>query len=123
MPPGGNKMNNKQRGITIGGLLLWLFILIMVALLGMKLVPAYIEFGTAKNAIEAVAREGHETPADVRRAFDSRAVIDDITAIKATDLSITRQGSQTVIGFSYRKEVPLFANVGVYLDFAADTGQ
>jgi hypothetical protein len=28
-----------------------------------------------------------------------------------------------VIGFAYRKEVPLFANVGVYMDFAASTGQ
>jgi hypothetical protein len=26
-----------------------------------------------------------------------------------------------VIGFAYRKEVPLFANVGVYMDFAATT--
>jgi len=26
-----------------------------------------------------------------------------------------------VIGFAYRKEVPLFANVGIYIDFAAST--
>ncbi|HEX2200142.1 MAG TPA: DUF4845 domain-containing protein [Burkholderiales bacterium] len=117
-------MNGKQRGVTITGLMVWLVILIAGALLGMKLIPAYMEYGTAKSAIEAIARERNATtPADVRRAFESRAAIDDITAVKAADLDITKQGNDMVIGFSYRKEVPLFANVGVYMDFAASTGQ
>jgi hypothetical protein len=89
-----------------------------------KLIPAYMEYGTAKSAIEAIAREREAgTPMEVRRAFDSRAAIDDITVVKAADLDITKQGNEMVIGFAYRKEVPLFANVGVYMDFAASTGQ
>ncbi|HEX6266681.1 MAG TPA: DUF4845 domain-containing protein [Burkholderiales bacterium] len=117
-------MKNKQHGVTISGLVVWLFIFITVALLAMKLVPAYMEYGSAKNAIEGIARERNaSTPAEVRRAFDARAAIDDITVIKAADLEITKQGNDMVIAFSYRKEVPLFANVGVYLDFAASTGQ
>jgi hypothetical protein len=117
-------MKNMQRGVTVSGLVVWLFVIIIVALLGMRLVPAYMEYGTAKNAIDAIARERNaSTPAEVRRAFESRAAIDDITAVKAADLDITKQGNDMVIGFSYRKEVPLFANIGVYLDFAANTGQ
>ena len=117
-------MKGMQRGVTVTGLIVWLFLLIVVALLGMKLVPAYMEYGTAKNAIDAIARERNATtPSDVRRAFESRAAIDDITAIKASDLDITKQGNDMVIGFAYRKEVPLFANVGVYVDFAANTGR
>jgi len=117
-------MKNMQRGVTVSGLVVWLFIFIVVALLAMKLVPAYMEYGSAKNAIDAIARERNaSTPAEVRRAFDARAAIDDIKVVKAADLEITKQGNDMVIGFSYRKEVPLFANVGVYLDFAANTGQ
>ena len=117
-------MNNKQSGVTVTGLVLWLFIFIIVALLAMKLVPAYMEYGSAKNAIEAIARDRNAgTPAEVRRAFDARAVIDDISVVKAADLDISKQGNEMVIGFTYRKEVPLFANVGVYVDFAASTGQ
>jgi hypothetical protein len=117
-------MNNKQSGVTVTGLVLWLFIFIVVALLAMKLVPAYMEYGSAKNAIEAIARDRNAgTPAEVRRAFDARAVIDDISVVKAADLDISKQGNEMVIGFTYRKEVPLFANVGVYVDFAASTGQ
>ncbi|HEX6321903.1 MAG TPA: DUF4845 domain-containing protein [Burkholderiales bacterium] len=117
-------MHSRQRGVTVSGLVVWLFLFIVVALLAMKLIPAYMEYGTAKSAIEAIARERVAgTPMEVRRAFDSRAAIDDITVVKAADLDITKQGNEMVIGFAYRKEVPLFANVGVYMDFAASTGQ
>jgi hypothetical protein len=94
----------------------------LLALLGMKLIPAYMEYGTAKNAIQGIARDkGNASPQEIRRAFDSRAAIDDITAVKASDLEITKDGGEVVIRFAYRKEVPLFANVGVYMDFAAST--
>jgi hypothetical protein len=113
-------MQSKQRGVTLGGLFIGLSLLIVVALLAMKLIPAYIEYGTAKNAIEAIARERNSaTPAEIRRAFDARAAIDDISAVKAADLEITKEAGEVVISFGYRKEVPLFMNVGVYMDFAA----
>jgi hypothetical protein len=115
-------MRNKQRGLTLGGLVMGLFVVIIVALVGLKIVPAYMEYGTAKNAIQAIARERNATtPAEVRRAFESRAAIDDINAVKASDLDITKEGGDMVISFAYRKEVPLFANVGVYVDFAASS--
>ncbi len=116
------KMQNLQRGVSLGGLLVGLFVLAILALLGMRLIPAYIEYGTAKNAIQAIARERTgATPVEIRRAFDSRAAIDDITAVKASDLDITKEGGEVVISFAYRKEVPLFMNVGVYMDFAANS--
>jgi Tfp pilus assembly protein PilE len=111
-----------QRGVTLMGLFITLFVIVFLALLAMKLIPAYIEYATAKKAIDAIARERQATtPQEVRRAFDARAAIDDISAIKAADLEISKQGNEMVIGFAYRKEVPLFANVGVYIDFAADS--
>lgn len=112
-----------QRGITLSGLFIALFIVIVAALLGMKLIPPYMEFATARNAIQAIAKDrvGTTTPQEIRRAFDNRATIDDITAIKAADLDITKEGGEIVISFAYRKEVPLFANLGVYMDFAASS--
>jgi hypothetical protein len=81
-----------------------------------------MEFGTAKNAIQAISRErANATPLEIRRAFDSRAAIDDITAVKASDLDITKDAGEVVISFAYRKEVPLFSNVGIYMDFAANS--
>ncbi len=113
----------KSRGLTLMGLIMVLFILIVLALFGMRLLPAYIEYGTAKKAIEAIARDrtGASSPADARRLFDSRALIDNIQVIKGSDLDITKDGSGLVIAFAYRKEVPLVANLGLYIDFAANS--
>jgi hypothetical protein len=111
-----------QRGLSLMGLIVGLFVLIVVALFAMKLIPPYMEYFTAKGAIEAIAREKQATTAaEARRAFESRSAIDDISAIKPSDLQISREGNDLVIGFAYRKEVPLFSNIGVYIDFAADT--
>ena len=113
-------MHNGQRGLSIIGLIIVLALVIVVALFGMKLVPSFLEYRTAKRAIEAIARSA-QSPADVRRAFDNQAAIDDINTITSKDLEISRDGNQMVIGFAYRKEVPLFGPVGMYIDYAANS--
>jgi len=111
-----------QRGLTLMGLIIGLFVLTFAALLAMKLIPPYMEYHTMKNAIQAIARSQQGgTPSDIRRAWEGRAAVDDISAIKASDLEISKEGNQLVLGFAYRKEVPLFANLGVYIDFAASS--
>ena len=117
------KTAGPRRGVTLTGLIIVLFVLVLVGTFGMKLLPAYIEYGTAKKAINAIARDGTgaPTPHDVRRQFDARALIDNIESVKGSDLDITKDGGGLVIGFAYRKEVPLVSNVGLYIDFAANS--
>ena len=115
-------MRTRQRGLSIVNLILGLFVLVILAVFGMKLIPSFIEYRTAKNAIDAIARERQaSTVADIRRAFEARATIDDISSVKPQDLEITKSGNEVVIAFSYRKEVPLFGGVGVYIDYAASS--
>ena len=114
-------MHKGQRGVTVMGLLMVLVLFIVIALFAMKVLPSFMEFRTAKSAIEAVARQGVTSTADVRRAFDNRATIDNIVSVRAQDLEITRDGNSVVIAFAYRKEIPLFTGVGLYIDYAADS--
>lgn len=116
-------MLNKQRGLSIVALVVTLFVLIIVGIFGMKLVPSFLEYRAARSAIFAIAEQNPaSTPAEVRRAFELRSAIDDV-AIKPEDLEITKDGNQVVIGFAYRKEVPLWGNtVGLYINYAARTG-
>ena len=113
----------KTRGLSLTGLIMVLFITVLVFIFGMKLVPAYIEYATAKKVIDSIARDrtAASSPQEARRLFDSRAVIDNITVLKGSDLEITKDGGGLVIGFNYRKEVPLLSNVGLYIDFAASS--
>ena len=114
-------MRRKQLGVSLSGLIMGAVILIALVMLGLKLTPSYIEFFAIKKAVNAIASEkrGGASVVEVRRSFDARAAIDDITSVKATDLEITKEGTDLVIKASYRKEIPLVANVGVYIEFNA----
>ena len=113
-------MRNTQRGVSLMGLLVLLVLVVIVALFAMKIIPSFLEFRTAKTAIEIIARAS-QNPGDVRRAFENRATIDNINSVKPADLEITREGGQMVVAFAYRKEVPLFGPVGLYIDYAANS--
>ena len=79
--------------------------------------------GALGIAIEAIAAQNPGGPNDVRKAFEARAAIDDINSIKPTDLEIGKEGNQVVIGFAYRKEIPLWGDAaGVYINYAARAG-
>lgn len=116
-------MRNTQRGLSLIGLILILFVLVIVGIFAMKLVPSFLEYRAAKTAIEAIAAQNPGGPNDVRKAFEARAAIDDINSIKPTDLEIGKEGNQVVIGFAYRKEIPLWGDAaGVYINYAARAG-
>jgi len=114
-------MRKEQRGVSIMGLLMMLVLMIVVALLAMKVIPSFMEYRTTKSAIEAIARQGVTNAAEVRRAFENRSAIDNIVTVRPQDLEITREGNSVVIGFAYRKEIPLFSGVGLYIDYAASS--
>ena len=116
-------MRARQRGITLMGLIIGSFVLVLVALLAMRLLPSYIEYFTIKKAIVGIAKQtGSEgNVSDVRRAFENRMAVDDIKSVQPSDLAITKEGSGFLITAAYRREVPLFANIGVYIDFEASS--
>ena len=111
-----------QRGITLPGMAVICIIIVFVAIGGLKIAPAYIEYFTVKKAIAGVAQTTSKgTVAEVRQAFDRRAQIDDIDVIAGKDLEITKEGNDIVISFSYPKRISLFGNVSVVIDFAASS--
>jgi|SRR3972149_9767995 len=114
-------MRNKQLGLGLGGLMVGAVIFIVLAMLGLKLSPSYIEFFAIKKAVNAIAGEkaSGSSVAQIRKSFDARATIDAIESVKGSDLEITKEGNELVISAKYRKEIPLVANVGIYIDFAA----
>lgn len=115
-------MRRKQLGLSLGALMVGAFVFIILALLGMKVAPSYLEFYTIKKAVVALSAEKRgASPNDIRKAFDQRAQVDDISTIKGSDLEITKEGSEIVINAAYRREIPLFGNVGLHIDFAASS--
>ena len=126
MPARGERhMRNKQRGLTLSGLLITLVVVVVLGVFALKLIPSYIEYAKAKAAIVAIAGDRSKSSSvnEIRKAFDARANIDDISAVKASDLEVTKEGNDVVISFAYRKEIPIAGNVGLYVDFVGRSKQ
>jgi len=111
-----------QRGISLSGLLLWLVVGILGAVLGMKVVPSVLDYYTVlKDAKAAIAQAGPEASvADVRKAFDKYAEIDSLQ-FKSSELDISKEEGKIVASFAYEKVIPLFANVSLLIDFQGST--
>lgn len=115
----------KQKGFTFWSLTFTVGTIAIIALLTMKLFPAYSEFFAIKKAINRMASEGSlsnmEKP-EIQRAFDRSTAIDDIHSVKPQDLKITRSSSgETVVTADYEVVIPLVANISALLTFHAST--
>jgi len=113
-------MPSTQRGLTFSGFLFGAIALIFVSLVGLKLIPAYIQNTTIKNLFISIVNDPEmqkASPRDIRMAFLKRASIDDIRAITAEDVDIARDGDRLVLSASYSVKTPLVGNISLYLEF------
>jgi len=113
-----------QRGLSLIGLILIGALVAAAAMVLIKVAPAVIEYYTILKNVKAVVQSGETqgTVADIRKAYDRRATVDDITSVGAQDLDIGKSGGQVVISFAYAKKIPLFGNVSICLDFEGSSG-
>ncbi|HEY4373321.1 MAG TPA: DUF4845 domain-containing protein [Burkholderiales bacterium] len=111
----------RQRGVSILGILFICVGIVLVAVLTLKITPAYMEYGTVKKALQAAKDSGGKTVLDLQKAFQRNADINGITVIYSKDLDITKEGNDIVMGFHYDKKIPLFANVSILIEFQAST--
>ena len=110
----------RQRGLSLVGLILVGIIVVALVALGFRVVPAVVEYIAIERAVQKIKNEG-STVRELQAAFDRHATIDDITSISSRDLDITKEGDRIVISYAYAKKVPITDNVSLVIDFAGTT--
>jgi Domain of unknown function (DUF4845) len=114
----------QQRGMSFFGLLIIFAVCGIFLLLGLKVIPAYLDYFTVKKIIATMATSDEVksgTVADIRRSFDKRMSIDYATGIKAEDLEITKEGNETVVTAAWQHKIPLVPTWTLIIDFSAST--
>ncbi len=117
---------NKQKGITFIGLVLVIAAVIFLAVIGMKVVPAYIEFFSIKKAIQHLADDGafaSMNKKDIETAFNKSADAGYITVIRGKDLTIEKGETGNVVKAEYQVVLPIVSNASILLDFSASTAK
>ena len=111
----------KQAGVSLSGFLVVLVGLGLVALIGFKAGPPYMEAATIQKIFKTLAANPELkglTPRDIANAYDRARSIDNVTTLTGADIEVTKDGANLVISASYSVKVPLVANVSLLLDFA-----
>ena len=110
----------QQRGITFGGFIFGAFLLVLASILGLKLIPSYMQDAQIKNLFDTIAHDPgmqNASHRDIRNSFDKRASIDGIKAIKAEDIEISSDNGKLSLSASYSVMIPLVGNASLILEF------
>lgn len=105
------EQNERQRGMTVIGMLLSIVVIAFVALIGMKVVPMYIQYFSIKSTIENIRKEpllAQMTTSDIQSAIQKRFDIGYVDNISARDLKIRNERNGRVLDLIYQDERSLF---------------
>ncbi len=115
---------HKQRGLSLIGIFFWIVVLVFVAILGFRLVPAYTEYFSVEKVLKEMGQDPNlnsMSNGEIRDKFSKFANVDYITSVRSRDLEIARNNGQTVVSAQYKYHTHLFANISLVIDFSASS--
>ena len=113
-------MVRKQRGVSFSGFLVVIAAIMVAAIVGLKLAPAYMEDAKIKSILGIIARDPEMQNApvkNIRDSFSRRASIDAITAINEQDIEVVKDKNGISLSASYVVKIPLGGNASLVLEF------
>jgi hypothetical protein len=114
------RQRGRQRGLTIIGFLLLAAVVVIFALVGFRVLPSYIEYYTVQKALEAtLADQSNITPQDIRRSLERRINADYVDSVRASDVTVSKEGNQVVASLEWQKTLHMVGNASILLDFQA----
>lgn len=113
----------RQRGISLIGLIIVIAILGGIGLLGAKIMPTVIEYRAILGAIDRAKKDGGDSVKAIQDSFDKSAEVGYISAIQGRDLVIDRSGGEFEISFAYEKKIPLFGPASILLEYEGTTAK
>jgi hypothetical protein len=114
------QLPNRQRGLSLSGLILALIVIGLAAVIGMQVVPAVVEYQSVKKAIVDARNKGNSV-AEIEMAFNKLANAGYITSIRGKDLTIVRDATGYQVSFAYDKKLHLFGPASLLLEFSGST--
>ena len=114
----------QQRGLTMFSFLFFAIAFITIAMLAMKLVPAYIEFFSVKQILATMGQSAElksMSNGDIRKDFQKRASVGYVTVVKPEDLFVDRSSGAPVVTAEYEYRTKLVGNVSMVVDFSASS--
>lgn len=111
---------DSQYGIGTVGFISIAVGIVLLAILGMKVVPPYVHNAQIAQIFKTIATDPAMANAPVREikeSYDKRANINYITDITSEDIEISKEGGQLTLSSNYSVKIPLVGNITLVLEF------
>ena len=111
----------RQQGLGITG---WIFVIavaLFFALLGMKMIPSYLQYYSIVQVLESIAQDKtlqRAPPSELRKVFERRIDINGVYNFPKKGLTIDRskgEGTEMIVDYEVRE--PMAGNVDVVMHF------
>jgi Tfp pilus assembly protein PilE len=114
----GDMGMREQTGLSMIGFLFVAAVVVVVAIIGFRMVPSYVEYFTIQKAVEQSLRSAPDPqPAVVRKAFEKYIAADYIESVRPSDLQIEKIGNNITASVTWQKQLHMVGNVSLLLDF------
>jgi hypothetical protein len=110
----------KQAGVGMISTVLILATVIIFAIVGVKLIPIYVDYWKVTRILDNIAtedRDSEPTPAGVSRDISRRFLTNRVEAISLRDIKISSDEEGVVIDARYEKRTSLIFNVDAVVHF------
>jgi hypothetical protein len=95
-------------------------VVLVLALLSFRVIPAYIEYFSVQKALEGALADSRDlTKADIRRLVERRIGADYIDSVNANDIEVTKSGNVTTVSIGWQNKLHLVGNASLLLEFDA----
>ena len=109
----------KQRGVSLTGLIITLAVVGFLGVMAAKLVPAYIDYFAVKKMFASMEQAGDFklSVREIRKSCETRNTIESVNDVHGDDLEIGKEGGETVVSVSWSKKISMVGNMSMCLDF------
>jgi Tfp pilus assembly major pilin PilA len=111
---------NNQLGMSFISWLLVIGIAGALAVVGLKLIPVYMEYGTVVSVLEDIAEQqaaSRHTPAAVWKSIEKRLEINNISYIKKEDFKSEKTNGGEKFTIKYEVRTHMFGNLDTVASF------
>lgn len=122
MTTGDSNMHRigRQKGLSLLGWLTVIALAGFLAVVGLKLVPVYLEYFTVAEALEAVAQEKAVSKENKRMVWErisKRLDISYVGSVKAEHFSVEVKKGKTTLVLKWERREHLFGNLDIVAAF------
>jgi len=111
----------RQQGMTMLSGLIVLAIVVFFILIGIKMIPVYIENHAIKQVLQNMEKDRKVrkmSPGEMRKSFMKRLKINSVYTFDRDTIKIKKEKRGTRFSVDYEVRKPVAANVAIVMDFA-----